>query len=71
MEWNQDLNPGGLGMELESWTQLFGENWNEIRFQSLLFGEQFWNGINSVFSFEKLYASMNIIFTFIIFFYKW
>ena len=40
MEWNQDLNPGGLGMELESWTQLFGEQWNGIRIQSLLFGEK-------------------------------
>ena len=60
MEWNQDLNPGGLGMELESWAQLFGENWNGIRSHSLLFGEQFWNGINSVFILKILYASMNI-----------
>jgi len=37
MKWNHDLNPRGLGMELESWTQLFGEQWNEIRIQFLLF----------------------------------
>ena len=60
MEWNQDLNLGGLGMELESWAQLFGENWNGIRSYSLLFGEQFWNGINSIFILKILYASMNI-----------
>jgi len=52
MEWNRNLNPGGLGMELESWTQSFGEQWNEIRIQSLLFGEQSWNGIKTVFDFE-------------------
>jgi len=32
MKWNQDLNLVGLRMKLESWTQLFGENWNELRF---------------------------------------
>ena len=35
MEWNGDLNPRGLGMELESGTQLFGKTWNGIRFQTL------------------------------------
>ena len=40
MEWNEDLNLGGLGMELESLTQLFGETWNGIRFQTLLFDKQ-------------------------------
>ena len=47
MEWNHDLNLGGLSIELESWTQLFGEHWNGIRTQSLLFGEQSWNGIRT------------------------
>ena len=51
MEWNQDLNSERLGMELESRTQLFGENWNGIRFQTLLFGKQLWNGNQTCFYF--------------------
>ena len=52
MKLDQDLNFGGLCMELESLTQLFSENWNKIMLQSLLFCEQFCNRINSIFILE-------------------
>ena len=48
MKWNQNLNPSRVGMELQSRTQSFDKNWNGIKFQFLLFGEQLWNGMKFI-----------------------
>jgi len=48
MEWNQGMIPEGLGMQLESFFQLFGREleWNQV--PVFIIWLQLWNGMKSV-----------------------
>ena len=65
MELGNDI--WGLSMEVEYFFSFLVENWNRIKFESLLFGWQLWNRMKSVFILNLFYAIEGYIFLNLIF----
>ena len=69
MEWNEisyNLNSGGLGMELEFWTQLFGKLGMESGFRLYYLTNNYKMKLNLFLFFKISYAIISYCLTFII-----
>jgi len=67
MEWNQGMISEGLGMELESFFQLFGRKleWNQV--PVFIVWLQLWNGMKSICILKLFYGIVDYIFLKLIF----